>query len=208
MGTAALLSSSPEAIGDEGPDHHRSSARPLQFDFGPGRVTGGHHKVTATSAYSRKRGFGFASTDGLTETDRGGQDTVRADFVTAADATFLVDLSPGDYAVSVVAGDLEGATDLAITSNETIKVERTSAAPGEFIVTEYEIAVVGEQLTFDVSGEAPNLNAITIEALPGRDAGEQPTVYLLGDSTMQDRKSTRLNSSHVAISYAVFCLKK
>src|SRR5699024_7991591 len=35
------------------------------------------------------------------------------------------------------------------------------------------------------SGEAPNLNAITIEALPGRDAGEQPTVYLLGDSTMQ-----------------------
>src|SRR5207253_11227540 len=27
-------------------------------------------------------------------------------------------------------------------------------------------------------------------------------------STFTDRKSTRLNSSHVAISYAVFCLKK
>src|SRR5690625_6286372 len=27
-------------------------------------------------------------------------------------------------------------------------------------------------------------------------------------STSGDRKSTRLNSSHVAISYAVFCLKK
>src|SRR5207253_7026447 len=27
-------------------------------------------------------------------------------------------------------------------------------------------------------------------------------------STRTDRKSTRLNSSHVAISYAVFCLKK
>src|SRR5690625_5407852 len=27
-------------------------------------------------------------------------------------------------------------------------------------------------------------------------------------SLAQDRKSTRLNSSHVAISYAVFCLKK
>src|SRR5436309_4384145 len=27
-------------------------------------------------------------------------------------------------------------------------------------------------------------------------------------STMLDRKSTRLNSSHVKISYAVFCLKK
>src|SRR5690625_7116892 len=28
------------------------------------------------------------------------------------------------------------------------------------------------------------------------------------DARNQDRKSTRLNSSHVAISYAVFCLKK
>src|SRR5436305_14256133 len=27
-------------------------------------------------------------------------------------------------------------------------------------------------------------------------------------STIRDRKSTRLNSSHVRISYAVFCLKK
>src|SRR5690625_6521440 len=29
-----------------------------------------------------------------------------------------------------------------------------------------------------------------------------------GKSVSEDRKSTRLNSSHVAISYAVFCLKK
>src|SRR5690606_41705739 len=29
-----------------------------------------------------------------------------------------------------------------------------------------------------------------------------------GDFLVQDRKSTRLNSSHVKISYAVFCLKK
>src|SRR5690625_5455855 len=29
-----------------------------------------------------------------------------------------------------------------------------------------------------------------------------------GDLRRRDRKSTRLNSSHVAISYAVFCLKK
>src|SRR5207253_7994246 len=28
------------------------------------------------------------------------------------------------------------------------------------------------------------------------------------DQQLKDRKSTRLNSSHVAISYAVFCLKK
>src|SRR5207253_3129582 len=31
---------------------------------------------------------------------------------------------------------------------------------------------------------------------------------LRGAAAARDRKSTRLNSSHVAISYAVFCLKK
>src|SRR5690625_6212817 len=32
--------------------------------------------------------------------------------------------------------------------------------------------------------------------------------FFLWIFSFQDRKSTRLNSSHVAISYAVFCLKK
>src|SRR5699024_12039314 len=31
---------------------------------------------------------------------------------------------------------------------------------------------------------------------------------LVTDGEFRDRKSTRLNSSHVSISYAVFCLKK
>src|SRR5256885_5631236 len=33
-------------------------------------------------------------------------------------------------------------------------------------------------------------------------------VLLAGDNRKADRKSTRLNSSHLVISYAVFCLKK
>src|SRR5690606_41167734 len=37
---------------------------------------------------------------------------------------------------------------------------------------------------------------------------ESTTVYRRLLSSASDRKSTRLNSSHVKISYAVFCLKK
>src|SRR5205807_8017059 len=39
----------------------------------------------------------------------------------------------------------------------------------------------------------------------------EPAVLLRDDhceETLRDRKSTRLNSSHLVISYAVFCLKK
>src|SRR5690625_5645282 len=39
------------------------------------------------------------------------------------------------------------------------------------------------------------------------ETGECVAGPCLGDCLEADRKSTRLNSSHVAISYAVFCLK-
>src|SRR5258708_9432762 len=51
----------------------------------------------------------------------------------------------------------------------------------------------------------PSMNLIAAEALPvfsGATQGRLPA-----DGTL-DRKSTRLNSSHQIISYAVFCLKK
>src|SRR5438874_4788332 len=38
--------------------------------------------------------------------------------------------------------------------------------------------------------------------------GDRPAQELLRHRGPRDRKSTRLNSSHVEISYAVFCLKK
>src|SRR5699024_12217771 len=37
---------------------------------------------------------------------------------------------------------------------------------------------------------------------------ERSTKSILQRRRLRDRKSTRLNSSHVSISYAVFCLKK
>src|SRR5256885_11946013 len=46
----------------------------------------------------------------------------------------------------------------------------------------------------------------------GRHAGSPPAAKVFAErasfAQRQDRKSTRLNSSHLVISYAVFCLKK
>src|SRR5256885_13221628 len=64
----------------------------------------------------------------------------------------------------------------------------------------------------------PTLNATAAGYFPGRsgDLFIVPKAYWLIDGTPlgktrsygTDRKSTRLNSSHLVISYAVFCLKK
>src|SRR5437868_13284158 len=47
---------------------------------------------------------------------------------------------------------------------------------------------------------------IGVDLLPESVLGESSIPVLAEESS--DRKSTRLNSSHVSISYAVFCLKK
>src|SRR5690625_1675800 len=46
------------------------------------------------------------------------------------------------------------------------------------------------------------------EWLAATEAGETPAERRTSQQLSSDRKSTRLNSSHVAISYAVFCLKE
>src|SRR5438876_3661502 len=52
--------------------------------------------------------------------------------------------------------------------------------------------------------------SVLVEAQGTPGAADENVVarVAIGDATLADRKSTRLNSSHPSISYAVFCLKK
>src|SRR5207249_5878445 len=50
--------------------------------------------------------------------------------------------------------------------------------------------------------------ALTVESSLVRAPHPRLEGYVTNRSLYTDRKSTRLNSSHVSISYAVFCLKK
>src|SRR3712207_8556399 len=51
-------------------------------------------------------------------------------------------------------------------------------------------------------------NILTSVCMTLEQEGFTVRTYTDGESALQDRKSTRLNSSHANISYAVFCLKK
>src|SRR3712207_8287850 len=82
-----------------------------------------------------------------------------------------------------------------VTLNWTPPAQPVDANP----VTQYRVAVVdgvtGQEIAVR-QGANPGENSATIHGLVAEQA------YGL------DRKSTRLNSSHANISYAVFCLKK
>src|SRR5690349_22853349 len=65
---------------------------------------------------------------------------------------------------------------------------------------EVEVAVKG-------AAEAEDAGVVDQKVHVGRGRHRRVDAGLIGD-VEGDRKSTRLNSSHVEISYAVFCLKK
>src|SRR5437588_6327801 len=72
-----------------------------------------------------------------------------------------------------------------------------------------EIYTLSYTTLFRSSGLAvalPGHVGIWLPQLPG--FGKIGTVAIASMMTARDRKSTRLNSSHTVISYAVFCLKK
>src|SRR3712207_7081227 len=69
------------------------------------------------------------------------------------------------------------------------------------------ISLIDKKLCFEVTAQdGGHLVSHHLSLTPFRKAIRD--YELICDSYYQDRKSTRLNSSHANISYAVFCLKK
>src|SRR5439155_21949741 len=67
-------------------------------------------------------------------------------------------------------------------------------------------------LVRQVGAEVPRFNSLAAQIIGRLGGFDSGAVVMHGDVVAalgkRDRKSTRLNSSHVAISYAVLCLKK
>src|SRR5436190_17807165 len=82
--------------------------------------------------------------------------------------------------------DIVGLLDLAgefVELNRQIE-KKTASLRGRTLINMFFEASTRTQASFELAGKR------------------------LGADVMKDRKSTRLNSSHTVISYAVFCLKK
>src|SRR5690606_23041958 len=97
---------------------------------------------------------------------------------------------------------------VALTTSTTINAQETMDT-GQMLSVQQQSIVGIAALTAkgDLSKLKPALHA-------GLDAGwtvneiKEAIIHLYAYAGFPDRKSTRLNSSHVKISYAVFCLKR
>src|SRR2546426_750622 len=79
--------------------------------------------------------------------------------------------------------------------------------PAEFTLTADKMEDTHEFTLATATPEARWVRAVDL--LPGTPSiVRSAIVFVKADAAQEDRKSTRLNSSHLVISYAVFCLKK
>src|SRR5690625_5427415 len=88
---------------------------------------------------------------------------------------------------------------LGFVACDNPKVEESAAYPNAY---DYEIV---KHMKTD---KAAVVTAHPLASEVGLDILKQGGNAIDASIAVQDRKSTRLNSSHVAISYAVFCLNK
>ncbi len=158
-----------------------------KFDFGTSdsAVMDGYTQVTPDTAYTKELGYGFGDSAKVTAEDRKTSDKIKTDFITATETSFNVDLEPGDYSITVVAGDTEEATSVGVSAQNIQKIQDTTILKGEFIERTFDFALVDNQLQITLTGSTPKINSLVITKLPERTAGEFPSVYIAGDSTVQ-----------------------
>lgn len=132
----------------------------LVFDFGcvASPVADGALQVANTTTYDAERGYGLSQVTDCR--DRGGDDALLQDFTNAAGYSFLVDLPPADYHVTVHSGD-------AIASNRTnVTVQGTDlgeifSATGQYGSASTVVPVTDGRLTIEVSRDG-RINAVEI----------------------------------------------
>jgi len=159
---------------------------PYRFDIGLGEAAANSIKVDSNAIYSEDIGYGFMDEASVTWGSNNDTDLLRNDFaIPSADAVFSIDLPNGDYRVTIIAGDSATATQTGVIAERIQKVQIPEAAATGYMERTFDIALVDGQLNLSFNGSTPIINAITIDKLPARQAGSQPTVYMAGDSTVQ-----------------------
>src|SRR5699024_1221774 len=107
--------------------------------------------------------------------------------------------------------NLEGSEQMIVQKSRFIGYVRRVETEQEALDFIQEIKKQHHDATHNCSayiiGEHDHIQKANDDGEPSGTAGV-PMLEVLKKQSLKDRKSTRLNSSHVSISYAVFCLKK
>jgi hypothetical protein len=134
---------------------------PLDYDFGPGSLEPGYTQITkSNAAYTVGRGYGFSSTSGLDERDRGAPDALREDFIVAeSPQTFIVDLPNDEYYINVIAGDnMSNAPNgpMDVYAEDILKIQGMFSDGGAFDEQDFTVEISDNQLNLYIRHSEKN----------------------------------------------------
>ncbi|MCR2803920.1 GDSL-type esterase/lipase family protein [Paenibacillus sp. SCIV0701] len=175
MLTVAKASLTSEPVGD---------ISTYRFDFGSGSAAEGYTKVDAKRAYVEGNGYGFADTSLTVDENRETGNALTEDFTRVNGTSFLVEMEPANYRVTMTIGDSQEATNAGVVTEQMTKVPNSTVPSGEFKEISYDIALIDGVFNFEFSGNTPKINALKLERLPDNGAGDKPVIYLASDSTV------------------------
>lgn len=155
-----------------------------KFDFGSGDVADGYIKVDAKRAYIEENGYGFTDTTLTEDENRKTGDALTEDFIRVNGTSFLVEMEPANYRVTMTIGDAEESTNTNVVVEQMTKLPLTTIAKKEFKEITYDIALIDGVFNFDFTGNSPKINALKLERLPDNGASNKPIIYLASDSTV------------------------
>ncbi|MBC7784767.1 MAG: rhamnogalacturonan acetylesterase [Burkholderiales bacterium] len=185
----------------------------LRFDFGPGKAKPGHTAVSADTAYSSERGYGFDNGVVPTGVESGGDDPA-TDGLVASERPFFfsVKVPEGNYKVTITFGDPKGESHTTLRA-ETGRVMAAdiSTAAGEIVTRSFIVNIQKKTLPAPPAN-APGWPEVhmflpseptsrrwdekmtlafngarpCVSAIEITRADDVPTVFLAGDSTVGD----------------------
>src|SRR5207249_7048329 len=128
---------------------------------------------------------------------------------TSAEAAAAVGCDVGQIVKSLVFRLRESSLPLLVLTSGANRVDeaKLGALLGES-VGRADADFVRAHTGFAIGGVAPLAHPAPLTTLIDEALLKWEAIWAAGGHPHTDRKSTRLNSSHVSISYAVFCLKK
>src|SRR5256885_12808433 len=103
------------------------------------------------------------------------------------------------------------ASYVPMTRGELYRVFKPGGDPKQyriFVVVSRQVLIDSRFSTVICAPVFTNGEGLSTQVAIGPDEGLKHSSWIMCDNLVRDRKSTRLNSSHLVISYAVFCLKK
>ncbi|TWD88276.1 fibronectin type 3 domain-containing protein [Neobacillus bataviensis] len=197
--SSALILSMFSGIGTVTPKQtHAAELTSLKFDFGSSvsPVAKGYTQVTNNMIYSSERGYGLNKA--VDFRDRGAPDDLRRDFINGTNYTFSVDVSNGEYYVSVITGDNSASNKTSFTvEGQSLGTISTSA--GNFAEKSKIVTVQDGQLNVDL-GDNGRVNAIEIIAMAAPSGLALTEKNLFKDTTV----SLKWDEVEGATSYNVY----